>query len=356
MCLACLLLVGCTFQPPAPKEIEAENAPVYETVTLWCAGEEDYLSSLVESFNALGGSQVTLWSFASEEELLIALTEQRPDLLWGSEELLTRLGDAGQCTDLSPRLASPLVAPCCSGLEGAGSCLFPYWAEVPLLIGEAGDGSMEDFCARASAASREKGEPFFSAESYAELFFSCLAQKGVPFSADKRIDGQMREFVSLYNLLAECAWDGALSCGEADLIKAVDSGALVCAFVPSSALWGKEVAFAVSPLPVMDGGSARCYARVWGFGVMTSTESGEKAAAEFLTWVCADGRSTSQALWRGLLPCAAEAGIPANSALSEAMGQVYEKYTLVISPYGDVFRANLDGFDAEFRRAMEILH
>ena len=139
--------------------------------------------------------------------------------------------------------------------------------------------SLESLCAAAAAYARETDRAFFSADDFSRLFACALRQKGVPFRAEHARDVQSEGYCELYNLLAECAFDGGLAPMDQPVLTYVAEGELVAGLCSSRDLLlsGRE-GLAVLPAPPLEGCEDCVDAEYWGLAALTDNA----AAAEWI--------------------------------------------------------------------------
>lgn len=327
LCLA-LLLCGCaagetsiapTAAPvsepmpsaaPAVSSSTPTEAPQEKTLELWLAEDSplyDALAQMAGEYAATHPEQaVELRRFASSAALIAALADSQPDLLLCEEPAAEALTVEGMLGALTPPEEWPKLfrdAPAC-----AAGRFVPLGAEAAVLALREENlerlkdcDSMETLCALAADYGRTQGKPFFSTDSFAQLFACLLEQKGSPFFAMREQDLESESYREIYNLLAEAAFEGGLASLDEAVLPAIARGELVCGVCSSRALSAAESgAMAVLPLPPMAGCEASTPVRIWGLAVAADADPAE--AEDFIRWLYEDKRAVQAALEQGLVP------------------------------------------------------
>ena len=325
LCLA-LLLGGCAAEEPSPAPASVSEplpsaapaapsptpteAPQEKALVLWLAEDAplyEALTRLADEYAAqhpaLG---VRVESFASSAELTQASGLKEADLLLCEEPAAEALEADGALDALTPPEEWPALfrdAPACA--EG---CFVPLAAEAAVLVLREENlallndcDNLEALCALAADYAQTNGKPFFSADSFAQLFACALEQKEAPFFAVRERDQACEEYREVYNLLAEAAFDGGLVSLDEAVLPAIARGDLVCGVCSSRALTEAEPdAMAVLPLPPMAGCEAKTETRIWGLAVAANADRDE--AADFIRWLYEENRTVQAALEQGLVP------------------------------------------------------
>ena len=155
----------------------------------------DGFKAAVEDYNA-GLSRtampVKLTGFKDENALADAFETDTPDILLCAHYRAFDMHARGKLTDISAALsgrAPDYPKGTASRSAAIGKSFFPLGADVQaLLINEAlcdapGFETLEALCAAAREYTEEMGEPFFTADSFAALFFTTLLREGEEFTA-----------------------------------------------------------------------------------------------------------------------------------------------------------------------------
>ena len=184
LCLCTLLLCACAGEEQEPDEQHqlklwyVESAPMAEN-----------LVQLIEEFNASSsGYKVVPRAFESEQKLAAAFDSGHPDLLLCGHERAFALYEQDKLTDISSALGED-APEFLSGVDiyslSVGRSYFPLGAQTQLLyvngaafdasktgagVGSAAFGTIEALCAIATAYGRSTGEPFMTADSFADMF------------------------------------------------------------------------------------------------------------------------------------------------------------------------------------------
>lgn len=380
LCLT-LLLGGCgqpAAQPepqtsapaePSPTPSEAPSAappettePEPQTLTLWLAEDAplgEAIQTLAEEYNAQQPAMpVRVQSFATEAALRAALDGAQPDLLLCGERTAAALEAADALGSLAwPDEPSGLFreAPGC-----AESAFFPLGAELRVLAVCTENRALLDGCDSLEALSetaacygQRQGKPFFSADSFARLFACALAQKGSPFFAMREQDLESEEYRTLYNLLAEAAFEGGLIPLEEAALPAVRRGDLVCGIVSSrELLTGERDGLAALPLPPMAGCEALTDAKLCGLAVLPNADA--EGAARFLGWLYAEDRGAEAALAAGLVPAADGAWREADD-VSAGLAQALQDARFYLPPEDGGLLLHGAEFEQSFRAALALL-
>ena len=282
--------------PPAPS---AE--PARPVLRLWLSEDQplfESLAALAEDYAAAQPEHaLELRRFETVAELNAALTNEQPDLLLCNERMAAQL--PGALPEALPSL-----------LFDAPEGFVPLGAELPVLALREencalleGCDTLEALCEAAASYGRQMEKPFFSADSFARLFACALAQKGSPFFAMREQDLESEDYRTVYNLLAEAAFEGGLVPLAEPVLAAVSRGELVCGICSSrQVLTGDRTELAVRPLPPMAGCEALTDAKLSGLAVLPGADPA--GTADFLNWLIADGRAADAALISGLIPAA----------------------------------------------------
>ena len=365
--LVLALLLGACSSPP-PQETEHPALPV--ALWLWdglpmCAA----LRALVVEYNDTQPERpVSLRVFSSEAALGGAMNEARPDLLLCSAERASSLYEQGKLLSSAPGVElSPAFA---SAGEGVGSSFFPLGAEIPLLA--VNDGAYlsspvaggtdalalsgaESLLSLAAAHGSSTGQPFFAADSWADLFETLLLQGGERFLAQRAQLRESERAAALYNALAE-AYAHGLYLGAEDPLRLVQEGQLAAALVGSRRLVGAEAGLSVYPAPRLADGEAILPATVWGLAVTAPSEEMARAAEPFLAWLYRPEHAAALALDEGLLPAVSlPAGEDPAPTLDSALLLTGESFLLRPAEGGSGWELRSEDFDEALRAALALL-
>lgn len=340
--------------PPEPTEAPG--------LTLWLAEDAplgEALQALAEKYNAQQPAMpVRLKSFASESALTAALTGSQPDLLLCGERTAAALMAADTLGTLAwPDEPEGLFrdVPGC-----AENAFFPLGAELRVLAlrGENralldGCDSLETLCETAAGYGRRQDKPFFSCDSFARLFACALAQKGSPFYGMREQDLESGDYRTLYNLLAEAAFEGGLIPLEEAVLPAVRRGDLVCGICSSrELLTGDREGFAALPMPPMAGCEALTDAKICGLAVLRGADP--EGAARFLGWLYAEDRAADAALAAGLIPAVDGAWSGADDVLS-GLAMAAQSARFYLPPENSGLLLHGAEFEQSFRGALALL-
>lgn len=375
--LALALLSGCAFNAPAPQaEESAEPAPQgmdAAPVQLWLWSGEPMsaaLTALAEDYNKTQPARTLhVRVFDSEAAMGSAMNEARPDLLLCSGERGAALYAQGKLRELSGEV--PLSGAFAALDESVGRSFFPLGAEVPVLAvnaaaylaspvtsgaGDAALGGAESLLSLAAAHGRSTGQPFFAADSWAELFALFLLQAGENFDARRETLAESERGTELYNALAEAAFARGLYTGAEDAATLVRRGYVVCALLPSRELTHDAEGLACYPAPLLEGGEALLPAKLWGLAVTAGSEEPLPGAEAFLTWLFEPERAAALALDEGLLPAAAGRAAEAEEgSLDAALARTIEREKLFLEREDEPWREHAADFDEQLRAALALL-
>ena len=229
--------------------------------------------------------------------------------------------------------------------------------------------SLENVCAAAAKYEDATNDHFFTASSFTSLFNIALAQMGGEFHARKDQDISNDNYVYLYNLLAEAAYDGGVTVTDDDPAKLVAAGEMACAYVSTvqamTALSGSDGAgIDFFPLPVVKDGAKLYTMELQDFVITAPDASQQAAAAGFMTWLL--GSSHALTKDSGYFPAAeslsssAISGSGTDSPVMKALASAVKKETSQGSLYfqpadSGRFALNTE-FEASFRDTLENLN
>lgn len=362
--LLVLLLAGCGKQAAeqdTSPDLAATAVPTESPtgVQLWLAATSplgEALERLCGQYNRESGlPPVELHVFDTEEELEEALRQERPALLLCDG--LTAQQLAGERPSGERSGTEKELLPAWGKLQTEN--YMPLGAEIPLLVlrGEelkAPFESLEALCEAAAAAAEEWGEARFAADSLAQLFAGAMAQRGEAFSARIETDRENESFREIYNLLANCVFDGGLALPEEAVLPLLLRDEL-SAGICSSTDVGKEDAdgLTIVPVPPMAGTEALTFARIWGLAVQGGEF--EQTSADFIRWLNEEDRMTDAVREAGLLPARAGSWMDRNDPLTLGLKAAANEYRLLELRPEDGFAQRADEFEAGFRAALAML-
>lgn len=351
LALLCLLLCACS----------AGGGGRSERVTLWCLESDPLrlpLEKLAQEYNRSPGGrlQVKVRSFPDEESLAAAFDTARPDLLLCSHDRAWTLEQQELLRDLRSEMgeAAPDYPESLLALPiGVGEGYYPLGVQVTLLcVREELQEDWEDLpalCEYAAAYGRERGEPFFTADSFGDLIFQELFRQGAELHGDLLRDREEEPGMAAYNALAACALDRGLALSEHEAVTLAASGALPCAAGASTEMTRLPAkGFAIRPLPGLEK-TAPLPGVASGIAVTAREGRDLDSAAAFLSWLFSEGRASWAALEAGLLPSAVGAAPEAESPLEALLLELGADHELwLLSPEGDYLK-NRAAFERELR-------
>ncbi len=320
----------------------------------------DALNKLGLSYNtkARGEARLTLRSFDSEEELAAALDTEVPDMLLCSYVKAADLGSRGllseaETEDISFPEAVTAVMP------GAGSCFYPLGSRVTVLIRSRAlcadipePDSLETLAEQCAEYTERTGQPFISAQSWAELINVQMCSLGAEFSG--LLDAGDGDFKRVYNTLASLGYGYSLTTAGDGCAEKVTAGELACAFVPStslSTLSGKKVSVMAPPLP--EEGEALCPAELMGIAVTGGHSQRLPSAADFLNWLYRSGGDRTLALASAMIPVSE--GKSGSGFWAQPLAALAAQRQLVYMAPDSGYFASRAGFDAAFTKAIDLL-
>ena len=196
-----------------------------------------------------------------------------------------------------------------------------------------------------------------TADSFADIFYNCMLQHGEEFTGDAELDMQSEEYKALYNLLADAAYNHGLRALDGNAARLVEQGGVICALVHSSKLGGElPEGMRVYAFPGVDGGEDMCSAELFGLAVTTRASEKLGGAAEFIKWLCAPARYTAAALDGGCIPLISGASYTGDSALAQALMDIYGGKRLYLASASSGYYKNRDEFDRSFAAALELFY
>lgn len=362
LALICLLLCGCGVSGRGDQE----------PVTLWCLEDDPLrgaLEELVERYDRDRGGllPVELRSFPDEESLAEAFHASRPDLLLCSHDRALALERQGILRDVRAGLgegAPSYPASLEGSFDAVGRSYFPLGAQVTLLAvtAEAAETVspeqlqlLDGLCACAEDYAARTGRPFFTADSFSELFYLGMLSQLSQFHADETRDRHSSAYLRVYTQLTDCAFRGGLAVSEhagADLLR---SGAIACAALPSTALPGAGFEPGLLlPLPGLEM-ERELPALCTGIAVTAREGRGLRSAAGFLSWLFAEGRAEQAALDAGLVPASLGEMPEQEGLLPRTLLALRGERTLhLYDPEGEYWRSR-DGFEEQLRAILRRL-
>ena len=288
-------------------------------IALWYAPNGsplwDNFTALLADYNngsgATAGIRVSAKAFSSESELLTALSEAGAAapaaVICGLSAALSLSGGAvmpATDTFFSAAGLGSIQSAYLDACAPDGKLLCVPLAAAPYLLlvnrslasGAAYPDTQlatpEGVCGAAQKYNDDTGKHFFTADDFTALFRVGLAQYGDQFHASREQDIKNKHYVTLYNLLAEAAYNGGVTAVDGDAAKAVAAGELACAIVSASEIMEYAAdpdTLSVLPYPVVSGGTALYPASLLTAAITASGSEDQTAAAVFLSWLLGNG-------------------------------------------------------------------
>ena len=112
----------------------------------------------------------------------------------------------------------------------------------------------------------------------------------------------------------------------------------------------------VYAFPGVDGGEDMCSAELFGLAVTTRASEKLGGAAAFIKWLCAPARYTAAALDGGCIPLISGASYTGDSALAQALMDIYGGKRLYLASASSGYYKNRDEFDRSFAAALELFY
>jgi len=362
----CALFICCIFC--SCSKTEEENR---DTVSIWyapdCHVPAEKLVALVNEYNELRSEDylaVSLRSFESIETLANAFESGRPDLLLCSHDKAFDLYDRGELRDIKAELGNALpqyVQTISQRSPAIGGSFYPLGSQVPLVYVREDVynpvifSDFEAFLAEASGYYSTYNCPFFTADSFSQLFYSLLLRLDTEFHADSKTDSRSKNYTYVYNLIANAAYYGGLAPMESRGVELVQSGKLAAAIVASSDLAAaQEEYYCFCPLPEF-GGNSVCLANIQGFAVTAREGRSLDSIVSFLSWLFENERLNTLALGSGLVPAAAYTGNTSGGKLESLLLELSDSSDLHTPDYYCDYMKNRYEFEVYIRAALSQL-
>lgn len=348
------------------------------TVSVWYVKTDTLatgLEELCEEYNSTHprtALPVSLRAFDSEEKLAAECEKSLPDLMLCPHGRAFDLGARSLLTDLSAELGSAVDYPMTlsSRNTAIGRSFFPIGCDVQALLintalcpdvdVETGYVDIGTLCRVAQDYTTASGKPFFAVDDYAALFYTALLREGEEFTAAVRRGAESENYKALYNLLAECAYSGALSQSAAPAAE-VCAGALPCAIIHTSALWRQDCeGLRLYPLPRLSAaaeaqtGAQSRLGTAHGLAVTAGGSRSTDDIAAFLDWLFSSGRDTRLALGSALVP-AQSGSIATHDEMWSALLSLADGSITALPGADAEFSMNRADFNADFIRRMAFL-
>ena len=342
-----------------------------DALTLWytqgdCSAERlDKMKKAYHRHGLFGGGEdggIAIRCFENEEELAEAFNASAPDLLLCSYARAAGLYERGLLSEEELESFS-VSADMAEAAPLSGIAFFPLGSRVQLLVMnnelcadaqlDKSFESLEELTEKAREYTAETGRAFLSAQSYAGMIGAEMCSLGAELTGDISRDSKSRDFVYIYNLLAECGYEDAILALGSRSADYVQAGLLPAACVSSSKLPELSMAaLSAIALPTPEKGEKRCPAELLGFSVTGADANKKTRAAAFLEWLSASGEDVRLAVGSGLVPAGNIDGRAAVrwAALFTELARDYEMVYLD----RDGERSWAD-FDASFSQTLDLL-
>jgi len=291
------------------------------------------LGRLASAYSREAHAPVQLRVFDDEASLASAFEDGRPALLWCGHARAFGIAENGglQRGEL----------PVCAALpEDLAGRFLAVGARLPLLLRnterlpEAPETMEALFAARAAA------------DCWSDLLYEAALARGHEISGLRDRDRRDPVYAELYNLLAEAAYAGRIA-NAADPLAALREGSVDCAVLDSVRLAGlRDKNLALSPLPLP--GKAVCRAEYCGLALV------DAEGADFLRWLCEEGRAGEMALDSGLVPLL-EVSEKKRGAIPAALCALAQEAELRPVPAVCAYRLNRAACEALLRESLDLL-
>ena len=340
-------------------------------VTLWYEKDSplaDKMEKLVREYNSDIKREtlpVEVKCFETEAELAEAYETGTPDILLCSHlhafslYQRDRLADiSGEETFTSPSYSQNVR----SRSDSIGTGFFPIGFSLPVtvlnnsLVSRSGFDSFEEVFAAASDYTRKTGKPFFSFSSIAEQYCLYMLRSGEEFNADFDGINRKKQYLELYNRLAEATFEGSIAYLGEDGIKYLINGAIPCVFTTSEKLDGMitdTVSVYGVPEPEHSAGSDMI-GTAYGFAVTNGGCRSKRDTAAFISWVFSGDRDVKAALASMLAPTV-EGEYTVNGAIEALLCESVKNKLISLPAPDSEYILNRAGFDESFIREMERL-
>ena len=336
------------------------------TVQLW-ASEDDPLYPLLVS--AIGDYNrqlhtgdllaVSIRSFSNEEKMISALSSGSPDLVLCSHyrqdalEQMDRFVDIAPASNLQDCFFSEDIT---ARFYACGHSFFPVGSDTLLLLFSdsafsSNPGfSVSSLFSSARTYSSESGRPYFTADSFSMLFCQLLLSEKQEFHASLSSDLRSTVFPSIWNDIAELAYEGALVSASANGAALVRAGVLPCSVISSQTAAG-TTSDRIAAFPGTESAHvSECH------GIVSLCHpSRMRSAGAFLHWLFDADRSVILAVQAGLIP-AVDGAYPGNSFLEQLLVSLGEKSSGFFPSLSSDYYKNSRSFESYFRCIVSYLY
>jgi len=326
------------------------------SVEIWYVDDGSVLwenfGNLVNKYQRGPGDDASIYvntrSFASEDEMTAALVEgsSMPQIIFCDSEasVLYCTNGIDSVTDQSiteeqidlidnlylsacfvnHRLVSLPVAALPDVLIVNNELLAQYENYNPSVM-----NTMEGLCANASGYAEALSKPFFTTNSFAKIMKTGMADLGDVFHATHDADIQSENYIYMYNLLAECAFDGGMYSSENDAAEEFFSGNCACALLSAEDLVEHSHHFdsdkyTVAAYPYTESGEALYCPDVLSAIIVSSDQTRQKACGEFVFWLAEQSSFVQNSGYFSVLDPATTVHVPGNTKAVKAVAAAYE--------------------------------
>jgi len=245
-------------------------------------------------------------------------------------------------------------------LSYTGRSFFPLGFEVELLYSAEGclDVPMlrepNSFCAGITGLG-EKGMPAFSADDFSALFYQWLLSAGAEFHAVRARDLEQDDYIYIYNMLAEAAYEDKLAAMDYAGWELVRGGYVKAAAVSSRSLGAMDhEGYDINCLPRFKDDPnylADC------FGIAVTAKEGRslRSITAFLSWLSEGSRLEKLALDTALVPAAKGERVAANK-LERLLLEMRDSLVMHLPGSDSDYLENRENFEKDFRKAVDMLN
>ena len=340
-------------------------------VTLWYEKDSplaEELEALVKSYNSDIKREtlpVELKCFDSESALAEAYETGSPDILLGSHLRAFSLYLKNKLTDISSEetFATPAYSKnLTSRSSSIGNSFFPIGISVPVIAinnsfaQQNSFDSFEDMLSAASEYTADTVSPFLSINSAAEQYYIYLLRFAVEFSGRFDEINSDKQYLSLYNIFAETAFEGSVAFLGDEAANYLAENAISCIIISSDALKGvdtENVSVRDIPAPA-ESLNHDTVGTAYGLAVTNGGCRSTRDTAAFITWIFENNRSSQAAADARLAPVL-EKDSYKTDAIGTAIANIVKEEVVVLPAADSDYMLNRDSFDENFLEKMQKL-